>query len=131
MWWSGRTYLHCRHGCVYTLPIMFHFMPLRVISVAVWLLPAGCRSVELPPTPAAISTNQQLEQRRTQKFDPFPDTRVGPRVAGLRPPGYRKPISEPARSRQQSKRGRVAEPPVAATPQIGPKSVPSVTLPAK
>ena len=38
-----------------------------------------------------------------QKFDPFPDTRIGPRVAGLRPPGYRKQMSEPARSRQQAK----------------------------
>jgi hypothetical protein len=78
-----------------------HFFLLGLCFCMFGLLSlSGCHSVksQLTSPPA----NQQAE-KRMKKFDPFPDTRIGPRVAGLRPPGYRKPMSEPARSRQQTK----------------------------
>ena len=91
---------------------------LRLMSLAGWLLLAGCQSVESPS--ASVIMTQQRSQNRMQKFDPFPDTRIGPRIAGLRPPGYRKQISEPARSRQQAKENRVATPTTTKTTQVIP-----------
>ena len=66
------------------------------------LVLGGCQTME-SPLAKSTGTAAQSPKKQLQKFDPFPDTRIGPRVAGLRPPGYRKPISEPARSRQQGK----------------------------
>jgi len=103
--WRGiESSLHrlvCKDYTPALMPIQCCFF-LRAAALACPLFLAGCQSFESPlATPAATTT--QRTENRMKKFDPFPDTRVGPRVAGLRPPGYRKPISEPARSRQQAK----------------------------
>jgi len=76
--------------------------PLLLCSVALLglCLPIGCQSVE-SPLAKPLGTAAAKPKKQLQKFDPFPDTRIGPRIAGLRPPGFRKPVSEPARSRQQ------------------------------
>ncbi|MDG2408760.1 MAG: hypothetical protein P8M53_07130 [Pirellulales bacterium] len=96
--------LVCKDYTSALMPIQCCFF-LRAAAFACPLFLAGCQSFQSPlaplATPAAGTT--QRTENRMKKFDPFPDTRVGPRVAGLRPPGYRKPISEPARSRQQAK----------------------------
>ncbi|MDG2207177.1 MAG: hypothetical protein P8K78_04670 [Pirellulales bacterium] len=76
------------------------FLALRVTGLLVLFAFGGCRSLE---SPLAAPTAAAPPQQRLQKFDPFPDTRIGPRVAGMRPPGYRKPVSEPKRWQRQAK----------------------------
>jgi hypothetical protein len=74
---------------------------LHTVSCLVWVLAlGGCQTME-SPLAKPTGTAARPPKKQLHKFDPFPDTRIGPRVAGLRPPGYRKPVSEPARSRQQ------------------------------
>ena len=97
---------------------MTHSILLRVTGVTGWIFLAGCQAMESPTH--SITTAQQQSQPRMQKFDPFPDTRIGPRVAGLRPPGYRKQMSEPARSRRQAKANRPADPTTTRTNQVMP-----------
>ena len=101
---------------LYSGVAMPHSMIFHVTIFAIWLLLTGCQAVQAPPSATSSITNQQRPQHRAQKFDPLPDTRIGPRIAGLRPPGYRKPISEPARSRGQAKQLKAAVLPLADTP---------------
>ena len=76
-------------------------LAFRVTGLLILFAFGGCRSLESPlAAPTAVAPPQQ----RLQKFDPFPETRIGPRVAGVRPPGYRKPVSEPTRWQRQAKR---------------------------
>ncbi len=58
-----------------------------------------------------------IHQKRVQRFDPYPDPNIGPSVQGLRPRGFLKQVSEPARSRQRQ-------------PSAPSSDKPALTLPA-
>jgi hypothetical protein len=58
---------------------------------------AGCRSVE-PPTlaPRGDVATQRFE---AQRFDPLPETNVGPEIVGARGREYDRQVAEPSRAR--------------------------------
>ena len=57
----------------------------------------GCRGTQTPQIFGPGSASYQ--QSQAQRFDPYPETNVGPNVAGGRPDGYSMPPAEPYRGR--------------------------------
>ncbi len=57
----------------------------------------GCQGMRRPQwfNPGPIDYQRQQAQR----FDPYPDQDVGPRMEGTRPPGYQQQGAEPTRAR--------------------------------
>jgi hypothetical protein len=64
------------------------------IAVGV-LTAAGCRGTGQPQFFGPGSAPYQ--QQRAQRFDPYPETNIGPSVEGGRPESYSAPAPEPAR----------------------------------
>lgn len=60
----------------------------------------GCRSREFGTPQLFGAGSAQYQRQRAQQFDPYPDTNVGPSVAGGRPDGYTAPAPEAARGHQ-------------------------------
>ena len=58
----------------------------------------------------------EVQQRRAQRWDPFPEPDIGPEVEGARPRDFQEPMSEAERSRQErplwQKTGRLSPIPV-------------------
>ncbi len=61
---------------------------------------SGCQSTGYPQLQPPGSV--QMQQRRAEFFDPFPEVESGPEIVGARPPGYAHPTPEPTRSRSFS-----------------------------
>lgn len=61
----------------------------------------GCAQNPFFGTPRFLEPagSDVYQQTRAQRFDPYPDTDIGPRVEGGRPEGYDAPPPEPARGR--------------------------------
>ncbi|MCE9605957.1 MAG: membrane or secreted protein [Planctomycetia bacterium] len=72
-----------------------------VLLVALVLSVAGCRGNPQFGTPKLLEPagSETYQQTRAQRFDPYPDTNIGPNVEGGRPEGYTQPPPEPARGR--------------------------------
>ncbi len=69
---------------------------LAAISIAALALTAtGCRGTAQPQFFGPGSAPYQ--QQRAQRFDPYPETNIGPSVDGGRPDSYSAPAPEPAR----------------------------------
>jgi hypothetical protein len=60
---------------------------------------AGCQSTAMPSLAHPGST--QTQQNRAVRYDPYPDSEMGPTMVGVRPREYQNPIPEPARARWQ------------------------------
>jgi hypothetical protein len=60
---------------------------------------AGCQSTAQPSL--AHPGSAKAQQNRAVRFDPYPDSDMGPAMVGVRPREYQNPISEPARARWQ------------------------------
>jgi len=58
---------------------------------------AGCANMGAPslfhPGPA------EVQQRRAERFDPYPENETGPTIVGARPRGYENPPAEILRAR--------------------------------
>lgn len=61
------------------------------------LVAAGCRTTETPQF--YTNRNAAEQQAVAQRFDPYPETDVGPQALGSRPRDYQKPVAEPSRAR--------------------------------
>jgi hypothetical protein len=57
----------------------------------------GCRGTQTPQIFGPGSASYQ--QTQAQRFDPYPETDIGPRVEGSRPDGYTAPPAEAYRGR--------------------------------
>jgi hypothetical protein len=75
------------------------FIVVAVSAVAGSLV--GCAQNPFFGTPRLFEPagSEAYQQTRAQRFDPYPDTNIGPRVDGGRPEGYTTPPPEPARGR--------------------------------
>lgn len=81
---------------------------VMLILVALGL--AGCstsKPVTRPGTSGAVGQSTllspgtaQQQQRQAERFDPYPDPRIGPEVVGGRPASYQRPATEVVQSRQ-------------------------------
>jgi hypothetical protein len=60
---------------------------------------AGCASVATPNWGQPGTADAQ--RRRAERFDPYPETDVGPGGLGVRPRGFEQPLAEPLRARRQ------------------------------
>ena len=71
---------------------------LRRTTIAAVLLVAlsGC-NVERPRLFGPGSA--PVQQKRAERFDPYPDNNIGPEVVGGRPRDYQKPLPETDRAR--------------------------------
>jgi hypothetical protein len=59
---------------------------------------SGCLQDPLMGKPQLFEPgSEQIQQVRAQRFDPYPDVNVGPRVDGGRPDGYTQPPPESVR----------------------------------
>lgn len=65
-----------------------HQVATLAVAVVFLLLP-GCQS------PGPVSA----QRARAQQFDPYPETKVAPEIAGGRPREYQDPPAETARAR--------------------------------
>jgi len=72
----------------------------------VWLVAfaaslVGCQNSPFFGTPRIFEPagSEAYQQTRAQRFDPYPDTDIGPAVDGGRPEGFTAPPPEPARGR--------------------------------
>ena len=61
----------------------------------------GCAQSQFFGTPRFLEPagSEQYQQTRAQRFAPYPDTNIGPKVDGGRPEGFDAPPPEPARGR--------------------------------
>lgn len=61
----------------------------------------GCAQNPFFGTPRFLEPagSAEYQQTRAQRFDPYPDTNVGPKMEGGRPEGFDAPPPEPARGR--------------------------------
>lgn len=73
---------------------MSRFAALLLFVVATSSV-TGCKGTGFPHLFGAGSTAQQ--QHQAQKFDPYPETGIGPSVTGGRPESYTEPAPEPTR----------------------------------
>ncbi len=68
-----------------------------VLGLALVVGAAGCRGLAPPnwshPGPA------EYQQRRAERFDPYPENEVAPAIVGARPREYEKPPAEVLRAR--------------------------------
>jgi hypothetical protein len=69
---------------------------IAVLVVAVGVL-GGCRSGDFGKPQLFGPGSAKAQRDRAQRFDPYPDTNIGPAVSGSRPDGYTAPAPEPAR----------------------------------
>jgi hypothetical protein len=60
---------------------------------------AGCASVATPNWGQPGTAD--LQRRRAERFDPYPETDVGPDDSSVRPRGFQQPLAEPLRARWQ------------------------------
>lgn len=58
---------------------------------------SGCRT-QLDPY-SWYNAPPGHQERQIQRFDPYPDTDIGPEMEGVRPRDFRSPVTEPARAR--------------------------------
>lgn len=69
-----------------------------ILAGALAVVAGGCAGTARPnwfhPGPAAY------QQRRAERFDPYPEPDVAPEVVGGRPREFQKPASEPERARR-------------------------------
>jgi hypothetical protein len=72
-----------------------------VVSSAVASSLCGCAQNPFFGTPRFLEPagSAEYQQTRAQRFDPYPDTNIGPKVDGSRPEGFDAPPPEPARGR--------------------------------
>ena len=70
---------------------------LALLFVAV-MATAGCRGTGKPQFFGAQGS-ADYQQLQAQRFDPYPDTQVGPKVEGGRPDAYTAPPPESSRGR--------------------------------
>jgi hypothetical protein len=98
----------------------FVVLALVLGAMVLGAMAAGCKGLQGPnwsrPGPAPY------QQRMAERFDPYPDSQIGPAVVGGRPRDYQIPPPEPARARWPvpgvSPSGNAAITPMpAATPQ--------------
>lgn len=68
-----------------------------VAAVAIFLV-AGTSGCLAPPSFRHPGT-AQYQQRRAERFDPYPETDAGPAIVGGRPRQYEKPPAEVLRTR--------------------------------
>lgn len=74
-------------------------------SFLIVLTTIGCQSLGLTNSQKFGTPNfkqpgtAEAQQNRAVRFDPFPETNVGPETEGMRPRGYSKPLAEPLRGR--------------------------------
>jgi hypothetical protein len=116
---------------------------LLVAAIAIGL--AGCSSSrETKPAQNAGYTatpnwrapgNADQQQRRAERFDPYPDNNIAPAVAGGRPPGFEQPLPETDRARwtlgQPQFTGRAAVQPMIGGPAPNPLCPAAQTLPGQ
>jgi len=74
---------------------------VSVVATVVGASLVGCAQNPFFGTPKLFEPagSEAYQQTRAQRFDPYPDTNIGPRVEGGRPEGYTEPPPEPARGR--------------------------------
>lgn len=58
---------------------------------------AGCAGVATPNWGQPGTAD--VQRRRAERFDPYPETDVGPDDASVRPRGFQQPLAEPLRAR--------------------------------
>jgi hypothetical protein len=58
---------------------------------------SGCRTMSCPNWLHPGSEDAQL--RTAKRYDPFPETNMGPGTTNLRPRGFENPIAEPSQAR--------------------------------
>ena len=59
---------------------------------------SGCSSPQGRTNVLCPGTESE-QQRRAERFDPYPEPGIGPEVVGGRPREYLDPLSDPARAR--------------------------------
>jgi len=63
----------------------------------------GCQNQKGEQTVALPSLTHprsaEIQQKRALRYDPYPETNVGPEMVGVRPRGYEDPPAEASRSR--------------------------------
>jgi PBP1b-binding outer membrane lipoprotein LpoB len=67
---------------------------LAAIALLVVVMLSGCCSPYMAPPSILNPGSEQYQQRRAEKFDPYPDPNIGPSVAGMRPPDFQNPPPE-------------------------------------
>ena len=67
---------------------------LEAIALLVVVMLSGCCSRYTAPPSICNPGSEQYQQRRAEKFDPYPDPNIGPPVAGGRPGEYQDPPPE-------------------------------------
>ncbi|MBL9084014.1 MAG: hypothetical protein JNK76_19510 [Planctomycetales bacterium] len=70
---------------------------LLLIACGTAVVSAGCRGTAQPQIFGPGSAKYQ--QTQAQRFDPYPENDIGPRVEGARPDGYTTPPGEAYRGR--------------------------------
>jgi hypothetical protein len=75
-----------------------------VLLAALLSVVVGCQNSPFFGTPRFLEPagSEAYQQARAQRFDPYPETNVGPKVDGGRPEGYDAPPPEAARGRPES-----------------------------
>ncbi|MGE0608664.1 MAG: membrane or secreted protein [Pirellulales bacterium] len=68
-----------------------------IASLIGFVTAGGCATTETPQFYTTRSSQEQ--QAAAQRFDPYPETDVGPQALGSRPRDYQKPVAEPSRAR--------------------------------
>lgn len=84
---------------VHIPPFVRTVLAVGVIALSLLTPLTGCRSWEKPlwnnPGPADV------QRQAAERYDPYPETKVGQEIVGSRPPGYEHPLSEPERIRRK------------------------------
>lgn len=99
-----KTPLPCDVSSRYT-PVMSPFPPKYCALLGMLLIPlatVGCQSFN--PNKFGMPSfskpgTAETQQNRAVRFDPYPETDVGPETGGMRPRDYSKPLAEPLRAR--------------------------------
>jgi hypothetical protein len=69
------------------------------LLLCLWAATLGCANLAGPNWLHPGSEDDQL--RAAKRYDPFPQTNMGPSTTNVRPRGFENPIAEPSQARWQ------------------------------